>query len=85
MSTIKEEILKTIEQQINSQTSKGVETYGQTLDECPDDAYNWNVMVNEELIDALQYQIKENKRLKESHDAFVRIAEKRLKELEGES
>lgn len=58
--TIKEEIIKILDKQ----NKKGMDTYGQTLDECPDDAYDWQQMMIEELVDALQYQIKENKRLK---------------------
>ncbi len=64
MTTIKEAVLSTIEQHIEAQNEKGVKNYGQTLDDCPVDDYNWQTMIIEELIDALQYQQKEIKRLK---------------------
>lgn len=59
MSTIKEAILTTIEQHINEQNAKGLKNYGQTLDDCPVDAYDWQQEIIQELIDALQYQQKE--------------------------
>lgn len=65
MTTIKEAVLITIEQHINEQNAKGMKNYGQTLDECPADAYDWQNMIIEELIDALQYQQKEIKRIRE--------------------
>ncbi|MBZ5203217.1 hypothetical protein HU147_18600 [Planomicrobium chinense] len=65
MTTIKEAVLTTIEQHINEQNAKGLKNYGQTLDECPVEDYNWQNMIIEELIDALQYQQKEIKRIRE--------------------
>lgn len=59
MSTIKELVLATIEQHIDEQNAKGMKNYGQTLDDCPVDAYDWKNMIIEELIDGLQYQQKE--------------------------
>jgi len=56
---------------LDQQEKKGIETYGQTLEQCPDDAYNWQNMALEELVDAVQYLTKENLRL-----------QKRVKELE---
>lgn len=58
-ATIKERILQTVEGNIEAQTAKGVKTYNQTLDDCAYEAYDWQNMINEELIDALQYQQKE--------------------------
>jgi len=67
--------MRKIKQMINDildqQEKKGIETYGQTLEQCPDDAYNWQNMALEELVDAVQYLTKENLRL-----------QKRVKELE---
>ena len=67
--------MRKIKQMINDildqQEKKGIETYGQTLEQCDDDAYSWNVMALEELVDAVQYLTKENLRL-----------QKRVKELE---
>lgn len=62
--TIKDEILQLVEYQIKQQTDKGMGKYSHSLDDCPDEKYDWNLMVNEELIDALQYQQKEIRRLK---------------------
>ncbi len=63
MTTIKEAVLSTIERHIEAQNEKGMKNYGQTLDDCPVDDYNWQTMIIEELIDALQYQQKEMGRL----------------------
>lgn len=60
--TIKDELLYRIEKGIKGQTSKGVKTYGQTLDECSYDEYDWLEMANQELIDLAQYQQKEIRR-----------------------
>ena len=52
-----------IDRVLDKQNAKGMATYGQTLDDCPDESYDWNVMAIEELVDAIQYLAKENKRL----------------------
>lgn len=62
--TFKDLILANIAQLIDGQNSKGMETYGRPLEECPPEDYDWNLMIIEELIDALQYQQKENKQLR---------------------
>ena len=49
-----------INQGLDQQDEKGLINYGQTLDDCPDGDYDWNQMTIEELLDALQYQVKEN-------------------------
>ena len=49
---------------LDRQEKKGIETYGQSLEDCPDDEYDWDQMTLEELIDALQYQVKQNLYLK---------------------
>jgi len=64
--TIKNEILNRISKQIDKQNEKGMKTYGQTLDDCPPNEYDWLLMVNEELIDALQYYQKEVARLRDN-------------------
>jgi len=53
-------IMIMIARNLNDRISKGYETYGQTLDDCPDDAYDWQQMLIEELLDGLQYMAKEN-------------------------
>jgi len=64
MDTIKSKILETVERVIDKQNSKGLKTYGQTLDDCPINDYDWQHMIIEELIDALQYQQKEIDKIK---------------------
>lgn len=61
----KNKILQTIGNLINGQNNKGLKKYGHSLEKCDPDEYDWNVMIIEELIDALQYQHKENQRLRE--------------------
>ena len=53
-------IMIMIARNLNDRISKGYETYGQTLDDCPDDVYDWQQMLIEELLDGLQYMAKEN-------------------------
>ena len=53
-----------IDRVLDKQNAKGMATYGQTLDDCPDESYDWNVMAIEELVDGMQYLAKENLRLK---------------------
>lgn len=57
--TIKEQLLQTIEEGIDAQNAKGLKNYNQTLDDCPAEDYEWNIMMIEELIDANQYAIKQ--------------------------
>ena len=52
-----------IDRVLDKQNAKGMETYGQTLDDCPDEAYDWKMMAIEELVDGIQYLAKENQRL----------------------
>lgn len=61
---IAEKIMIMIAKNLNDRIWKGYETYGQTLDDCPDDAYDWNQMLIEELLDGLQYMFKQNGILK---------------------
>ena len=62
--TVDEVVDRAIDEARKIQKNKGLETYNQTLDECPDDAYNWDSETIFELVDALSYQAKENLRLK---------------------
>lgn len=64
MSTIKDEIIAILDKQ----NAKGLKKYNHTLDECPADKYDWNTMIIEELVDALQYAVKENQRLRDLGD-----------------
>src|SRR5690625_2220979 len=62
---IKHQVLSNIESLIDKQNKKGFKKYGESLEQCGVDDYDWQQMIIEELIDALQYQQKEIKRLKE--------------------
>lgn len=64
-------IRKMINEVLDQQDKKGMETYGQTLADCDDKAYDWQNMALQELADGMQYLAKENLRL-----------QKRVKELE---
>ena len=71
MKTIKDEVISLLDKQ----NEKGMEKYGQSLDDCPVNAYDWNNMLHEELIDGLQYAFKENQRLQEALKGAVRTGE----------
>ncbi|WP_017728548.1 hypothetical protein [Halalkalibacterium ligniniphilum] len=58
------EVLNIIAKQLDKQNSKGLSTYGTTIDEASNDDYNWNDEALAELADACQYLVKENKRLR---------------------
>ncbi|MFC3212706.1 hypothetical protein [Planomicrobium okeanokoites] len=62
--TIKQNILKIVEANIDAQNAKGMATYGKPLEACSHDSYDWNDMASQELIDALQYQQMEIKKVK---------------------
>lgn len=75
-----------IRRQIDNRMQAGIKTYGQTLDECPQDAYDWQQMQIEELLDGLQYALKENKRLRAQVEDLQKKNEKMvtaIKELIG--
>lgn len=64
------EIKRKIIQILDEQEKKGIATYGKTLEDAKIDPitgeeYNWNTETIQELIDALQYQVKENMQLEE--------------------
>lgn len=61
--TIKDFLMNKIGKQIDAQTDKGVQKYGQSLDACAFDEYDWLEMANQELIDLAQYQQKEIRKL----------------------
>ena len=63
MDNIKKRILNLIGSQLDKQNAKGLATYNKRLEDCNDDDYNWQLMALEELIDALQYQQMEIRRL----------------------
>ena len=57
------EIMRRIVAQLENQTEKGLNKYGHTLDDCPDNKFDWRLMIIEELVDCIQYQQKEIIRL----------------------
>lgn len=63
MNSIKFRILEVISDNIDSQTRKGIKKYGQSIDDVSYTDYDWQVMLIEELIDGIQYVVKDNKRL----------------------
>lgn len=62
-SEIAEKVIDIVSSNLEKQIEKGFLKYKQILDECPDGRYNFNIMAIEELTDAVQYLLKENKRL----------------------
>ncbi len=59
----KEKILNNISDLIDKQNAKGMKKYGHSLEDCPPRDYDWQGMIIEELIDALQYQQKQMQEL----------------------
>lgn len=41
-----------------SQYNKGLQEYGRTLDQCPKDAHDWQIMAYEEIHDSIMYAKK---------------------------
>jgi NTP pyrophosphatase (non-canonical NTP hydrolase) len=62
---ISQQIVRVIADRLENRNIKGYETYKETLDDVPMENYDWNMMINEELLDALQYSMKENMKLKQ--------------------
>lgn len=71
------EIKKRIITLLDAQERKGIATYGKTLEDAETDEdgvpYDWNAMALEELVDALQYMIKQNLLLEHENDEAHRI------------
>jgi hypothetical protein len=63
-SKIANEVINLLKERLEVQLNKGYSKYHQTLDQCPDEAYDWNSMLIEELIDGIQYLVKQNGILK---------------------
>jgi hypothetical protein len=64
MKPIRHELTHLFSSLMEERHQKGLATYGTTLDEAKDLDYDWDQMLIEELLDALQYQQKEIRRLK---------------------
>lgn len=65
--TIADTVLEIVSLCLNKQNDKGLKTYGTPLDLANDKNYNWDKMTLEEVIDALQYQVKENIKLEKEN------------------
>ena len=79
--TIKEKIIANISAQLDSQNGKGLAHYGKSLEDCDLSDYDWNIMINEEVIDALQYQQMEMKKIKRL--LVIAETENKLLKMEG--
>lgn len=81
MTSFKYNILETIGKLIDQQTAKGLEKYDHKLEDCPVNKYDWQHMMMEELIDALQYQQKEIQRINtDKNIIFKDILQERLRQ-----
>lgn len=75
-SKIATRVMGLIEGKLEYQLNKGHGKYNHTLDDCSDDKFNWDHMVQEELIDGMQYLVKQNGILKRQLQEEI---EKRMK------
>lgn len=75
--TIKDQILEIIEKKLDQQNAKGLINYGQTIDDCPENDYDWSVMALEESLDANQYLVKEIIRLEKIITKLIEKGNKR--------
>lgn len=76
MKTIRESLKEKFDNWLDERCDKGLNTYGHELDDCPDEKFDWRNMLIEELLDGLQYQEKEIRRLEKEN----RELEKRLED-----
>lgn len=67
-------LLGIISSNLDQRNQKGFEEYKETLDDVPFEDYDWNQMVIEEVLDGMQYMIKENLRLR----ALLKDGENRM-------
>lgn len=71
---IGETLIGIISSNLDERNQKGFEEYKETLDDVPYENYDWNQMVIEEVLDGMQYLIKENMRLR----ALLKDGENRM-------
>lgn len=81
MTTIKEKIIANISARLDSQNAKGMAHYGKRLEDCDLGDYDWHEEMVQELIDALQYQQMEMKKIKKM--LVIAETENRLLKMEG--
>lgn len=63
-SKIATRVMEIIEGKVEYQINKGFGKYNHTLDDCPDNAYDFDHMALEEMVDGMQYLVKQNGILK---------------------
>ena len=63
-------VLKLIAEKLFYQNRKGLEKYGESIDEVGDGDYDWQDMAMEELIDGIQYVLKENGKLRRENETL---------------
>ena len=73
-----------INEVLDQQDKKGMDTYGQTLADCDDNAYDWQNMALQELADAVQYLSKENLKLDREKQELIKIIESLVPHLENQ-
>lgn len=69
---ISERVVELIKENLMLRNQKGFDTYKETMDDVPFENYDWNVMIIEELLDAMQYSVKENEKLKQMNKDLVK-------------
>ena len=65
----------------DSQQAFGLNKYGITLDQVPDDKYDWQLMALEESVDMNQYLVREMRKLKELYSILFNTHEETFQEL----
>lgn len=65
----------------DSQQAFGLNKYGITLDQVPDDKYDWQLMALEESVDMNQYLVREMRILKELYSILFNTHEETFQEL----
>ena len=63
-------VVRLIVEKLVYQNSKGLEKYGENIDEVGDVEYDWQDMAMEELIDGIQYVLKENGKLRRENETL---------------
>jgi len=77
ITKVSRKILNRVEEQLLNQNAKGLAEYGVTIDDANDEEYDWNFEALGEVLDALQYQVKENMRLRKENKELL-LNEQRL-------
>lgn len=73
-------LINAIELMLRRREEVGVKKYGETLDSS--NKYDWKDMMIEELLDALMYASKLNKKLESERDGYKKIIDDAMKEME---